>query len=192
MTNAHSPSLEDVLDAFAAEPDPTLALPRYLSAYMEHALDLVDLARELRHVDVEDDGPLTAADEAIIRASWRKHQEASPHDPFPSLSPGRMRELAVSLDVPRQVLTSFRERRVIVESVPRTFLQQLASALGRSVEALLLVLQQPPERLARSYKSDSKPSEEAPVTFERLLLDAGVSEARRSALLSGDVGHDRG
>jgi hypothetical protein len=186
MSKDQALSLDDVLDAFAAESDPFVALPRYLVAYPDHALDLVDLARELRRAGAETDRVLTAADDQSIRAAWKKHQEASPSDPFAGLSPERMREVASRLAVPRQVLMAFRERLVIVESVPRRFLARLAAEVGRSVAALQAALSRPGPTLARSFKADARPIAQAPVSFERLLVDAEVPEGERLALMADD------
>jgi len=57
--------------------------------------------------------------------------------------------------------------------------------LNCTVDLLVNALALPPApALARSYKADGKPSAEAVVTFERLLIDAGVSEEKRTALLA--------
>jgi hypothetical protein len=87
--------------------------------------------------------------------------------------------------VPRQVITAFRERKVIPASVPRRFLASFAAALHCSVGPLLSALSGPPSMSpARSFKSDVKPEGDQPVTFEQLLLDAGVSAEQRTALMA--------
>ena len=43
---------------------------------------------------------------------------------------------------------------------------------------------QPAQILARSYKADGKPGVAGPVSFERLLIDAGVADERRTILVS--------
>lgn len=65
---------EDVLNAFAVEGAPGRAtLERYLRLYPEHAIDLIDLARELSHDDRDDDkAPLSAEDAALIDAAWAR------------------------------------------------------------------------------------------------------------------------
>jgi len=40
--------------------------------------------------------------------------------------------------------------------------------------------------LARSYKADVKPSAGAAISFEQLLIDAGVPESRLAELLARD------
>lgn len=185
------PSREDVLDAFAVESDTGRnTLERYLRDYPEFAAELVDLSRELSRVLVEDEEPLSAEDESLIKVAWQRHMEAASRaisDPLAALSVAELREVARSLDVPRQVVTAFRERRVIVGSVPRRFLARLAATVNSTVDLLTSALAlQPTPSLARSYKSDSKPGADAPVTFERLLIDAGVPGEKRAQLMAED------
>jgi hypothetical protein len=184
------PSREDVLDAFAVESDTGRnTLERYLQDYPEYAAELVDLSRELSRVLVEDEEPLSAEDEALIKMAWQRHMEAAPKaisDPLATLSVAELREVARSLDVPRQVVTAFRERRVIVASVPRRFLARFASTVNSTVDLFASALLQPTTSLARSYKSNTKPGADATVTFEKLLIDAGVPGEKRAQLMADD------
>jgi len=56
------------------------------------------------------------------------------------LSTPELRDVAKRLDVPRQVITAFRERRVILSTVPRRFLARLAEAVNSSIEILIEAL----------------------------------------------------
>lgn len=185
------PSRDDVLDAFAVEQDiGRETLERYLRDYPQYAAELVDLSRELSRVIVEDDEPLSAEDLALVDAAWRRHLEAAPMpivDPIATLSVAESRTIARDLGVPRQIITAFRERKVIVASVPRRFLAHLASAVNSTVEAIESALAFPPlQSPARSYKADERPRTETPVTFEQLLIDAGVPEEKRALLMADD------
>jgi hypothetical protein len=187
---AQHPSLEDVLDAFSVEPSlGRETLERYLRRYPQFAAPLMDLSRELHRGMPTLAGPDSPEDEARIDAAWRQHIEAvepqAQADLFAALSTQQLRDLGQALDVPRQVITAFRDRRVILDSVPRHFLGRLAAAVNQPLERLaasLVLVTQP--ALARSYKSDAKPTAGEPVTFERLLIDAGVPEAKRARLLT--------
>ena len=141
-------------------------------------------------VGVEDEKPLSTQDQAMINSAWRRHMEAVPMegiDPFARLSTAEFRDIAKQLDVPRQVITAFRERRVVIASVPRPFLARFAAALNSTVELFSSSLASSPGPiLARSYKADKKPGDEIPVTFERLLIDAGIPEAQRALLMADD------
>jgi hypothetical protein len=186
---APDPALDEVLDAFAVEPSPDrTTLEHYLRHYPQYAEALIDLSRELHRQLPLGEEPESAEDEALIDAAWRRHREAGGRpsaDPFAGLSVDEIRALAKTLDVPRQVITAFRDHRVNLASVPRRFLARLAAALNRSIDTLLPALGASPTPMAsRSYKADVKPSEIQPVTFERVLIDAGVSEDMRARLLA--------
>jgi hypothetical protein len=175
------PSLEDVLDAFAVE--------RYLRRYPAFAEPLIDLSRELDRELPDFQGPNTPEEEARIDAAWQRHVEAigaqEQADLFAALSAQQLRDLAKALDVPRQVLTAFRDRLVILDTVPRRFLERLAAALQQPFERLATSLAPAAQpTLARVYKADAKPSASEPVTFERLLIDAGVPDDKRARLLA--------
>lgn len=189
MTDQLDTQLENVLDAFAMEETHSKAtLDRYLTTYLQFAGDLIDLSRELLRADLPPDAELAPTDIAKIDTAWAKHAAAQPRlaaDPFASLSPTRKREIAIELGVPRQVVTSFRERRVQPASVPGAFLRRLAGALAISVNDLLAWMTPPPAAtLARSYRADSQPSAATQLSFERVLIDADVSEGDRTRLLA--------
>ena len=156
-----NPSLEDVLGAFSVEPDPgreTLTL--YLRRYPQFAEPLVDLSRELHRTPATVAGPETAEDEARIAAAWRRHVEAlnpqAQTDLFAALSTQQLRNLSKALDVPRQVITAFRDRRVILDSVPQHFLGRLAAAVNEPLERLVASLAPTAQpALARSYRVQS-------------------------------------
>lgn len=191
MTDPRTSRLEDILDAFAMEDAHAKAtLDRYLKTYPQFAGELIDLSRELMQAGPADE-ELSAADLALIDAGWVKHAAAQPKavtDPFAALSPTRSREIATEMGVPRQVVTSFRERRIQPASVPRGFLRRFADAVAISPDDLFAWLSPPPAAaFARSYRADVQPTAATQVSFEQVLIDAGVSEDERVRLLA-DVG----
>ncbi|MBX5177317.1 hypothetical protein HJB77_13700 [Rhizobium lentis] len=181
------PSREAVLDAFAVESEPDRStLERYLRLYPEYANELVDLSRELSREISEDEAPLSVADRALIDAAWSQHAKALPataSDPFAVLTADDWRTVAHQLDVPRQVITALRERRVSLLSVPRRFLQNLAAAMRCSIRQLELSWGSAPLVAGRSYKADGKPTSGEQVTLEKVLIDAGVPVEKRARLL---------
>ena len=188
MTDPRTGLLEDILDAFAMEePHAKATLDRYLTTYPQFAGELIDLARELLRAEPADE-ELSAADLAMIDAGWLRHAAAQPKtvaDPLAALSPTRSREIATEMGVPRQVVTSFRERRIQPASVPRGFLRRLADAVSISPDDLFAWLSPPPApAFARSYRADAQPTAATQVSFERVLIDAGVSEDDRARLLA--------
>jgi len=183
---ANYPSREDVLDAFAVEDQHDReTLEAYLRAYPDYAEDLIDLSYELNREVQQDVLPLSARDIALFDVAWRRYSGVeieSISDPFAALSTEALRGVSKQLDIPRQVLAGFQERRVLFSSVPQRFLKRMAQAINSSVEILQAL--SPDRGLARSYKAETKPSEAEQVSFERLLIDAGVPEAKRAELLA--------
>ena len=139
---ATRPSRESVLDAFAVESEPGRStLERYLRLYPEYAGELIDLLAELSREVCNDTAPLSAADQALIDAAWTQHaaaMPAAPVDPFASLTIDDWRAVAQRLDVPRQVVTALRERRISLVSIPRRFFGKLAEAVSSTVAQLEL------------------------------------------------------
>ncbi len=182
------PSGQSVLDAFAVERDcGRLTLERYLQLYPEYAMELIDLSRDLSCEVFDDTSPLSAADQALIDAAWSQHAAAMPAattDPFAALTSDDWRTVAQRLEVPRQVVTALRERRISLVSIPRRFLQTLAEAMRSSVAQLELSWVSAQPAAARSYKADGKPIAREQVTFEQVLIDAGVPAEKRARLLA--------
>ncbi|BCH19651.1 hypothetical protein [Mesorhizobium sp. L-2-11] len=182
------PSRESVLDAFAVEIETDRStLERYLRLYPEYAAELVDLSRELSRETSEDVAALSAADQALIDAAWSRHAAAMPaatSDPFAALTVDDWRAVAQRLELPRQVVTALRERRVLLVSIPRRFLQSLAEAMGSTVTHLKSSWGSAEFSAARSYKADGKPVAGEQVTLEQVLIDAGVPAETRDRLLA--------
>lgn len=184
-----APSREEVLDAFAVERNRDCETLRcYLRSYPDYAEDLADLAREIDRDPCDDGEPLSAEDRSLIDAAWRRHVEAAPKvavDPFAALATSALREVARRLNVPRQVVTAFRERRIVLVTVPHRFLARLAEALDTSLDVVEAFCAGPPTpALARSYKADGKPVAGGQVSFERVLSDAGLSAEKRAELMA--------
>jgi hypothetical protein len=188
------PTREEVLDAFAVESDAgRTTLERYLLAYPEYAGDLIDLSRELSRKTVDEMAPLSAADEVLIDGAWAQHAAALPAgsamaqltaDPFASLTVDEWRSVAAQLDVPRQVVTALRERKVLLISVPRPFFRRFADAVRTTVAQLQASWSVAAPAGARSYKAEGKPEPGEQVTLEQVLIEAGVPPEKRARLLA--------
>jgi hypothetical protein len=181
-------SCEDVLNAFAVEPNherPTLE--RYLRDYPQYAVELAHLSHELSRTAVEP-GQLSAKDKAVIEEAWKQYSNAasvSTVNVFTALSVPQLRELANRLGVPRQIITAFREQKVIVASIPRRFLARVATALNTNIDQITASLTLPLQTSCiRSHKADEKPIAGAPATFEQLLIDAQVPNDKRAELMA--------
>lgn len=190
MTPADAPpTREDVLDAFAVEIEQGApALERYLRLYPEYAGELIDLSFELaRKVGDDDDAALSPSEQLMIDAAWSSHAAALPasvDNPFARLTPEDWRAIARDLDLPRQVATALREQRVLLFSIPKAFLAALAEAMRSSVTQLEGAWSPSPVMDGRSYKADIKPAAGAQVTFEQVLIEAGVPEEARARFLA--------
>lgn len=182
------PSRESVLDAFAVESEHGRAtLQRYLELYPEYAGELIDLSRELSRAGVIDVEPLSPADQALVDAAWSQHKAAvstTTAAPLASLTVDDWRAVASELDVPRQVVTALREKRIALASIPVRFLKQFADATRSSIDQLEAFWSAGQLAGARSYKADGKPSIGDQVTFEQALIDAGVPAEKRASLLA--------
>lgn len=183
-------SCNHVLELFSMEPDTSgQTLQKYLQEYPECAAQLVDLSLEIFRFSIMDESPLSKEDQTRIDSAWniiQYTQSKTATDPIAELSVPKLRDIAQSLNVPRQVITAFRERTVIVTSVPMRFLTQFADMIGISIQEFLNVLALPPQSLARNYKADGKPTQAVQVTFEQLLHDAGMSDEQIESLLSNN------
>lgn len=185
------PSIDDVLEAFACEPDTGRAtLDRYLREFPEYAEAIIDFAIEIsREVVIRNDA-LSAREHAMIGTGWEKHIEAAPKviaDPFMVLSHVEFANVAKLLEVPRQVLTALRDRTIVAGSIPKRFAGRLAAQIRSDVETLMAYLAAPPTlSVARSRKSDTKPKIADCKTFEQILTDAGVADEDRKKLMEDD------
>lgn len=195
MTRSVPTNLDAVLEAFASEPssdDATLA--SYIHRYPHFAPALADFAHELR-LAARVDEDAAVSDPQWQDESWRLFtsatQEASSTaraavaDPFAGLAPARAVEIRRALDIPSAVLNGFRDRHVLVGTVPSRFLARLAKALDIRLDQLQAFLDLPPRlNPAASYKSETAPEVTGvKVTFEQLLDQAMVTAERRRALL---------
>jgi hypothetical protein len=185
------PSLEDVLESFAIDSaqDPG-SLARYLGDYPQFSVALIDLAHDLlREPFDEADVELDSEAKALIEAGWTQLQRdqapVATQSLFAAKTPQQMGEVATQLSVPRQVILAIRDGFVIIESIPRRFLRRLADALAGTVDQLRSGIGG--QHLARaSYKADGRIESGEPVSFEQILIEAGVPEDLRAELLADD------
>ena len=182
-------SLDDVLDAFALEPEHGKAtLERYLRAHPGCAPALVELSFELGRTDLA--GAASGDDDqAIVDAAWdrvRSFDAAAVMNPLSTMAVGDRQALARDLGLKMQVMTLFREGRIALETVPTPFLRRFAKGLGLSLEALVKGVAGGGPSLAASYKSADRPAVERQVAFERAVRQSGASEAEVAQLMSGD------
>ena len=193
MTATNPPlTLEAVLDLFQMENvHDGDVLARYIGEHPQFAPQLIDFSRLIATPDAEDERSLTATEQSRIDAAWITHQAAQPEaatgaDPLARLSGELGKALAVKLGVPRQVITCFREHKVLASSVPGPVTRELSGALGVPPAHVIAAMARPaaPMAMTRSYKSAGSPGSDTQATFEQVLKDAGVSEADRVRLMA--------
>lgn len=182
-------AVDDVLWAFTVEPNhDKQTFENYLHEHPAYARELADLFHQLTRTDLKEQ-ELTDKDRLRIEEAWKQYSGssgASPENVFVNLSVPALRELAKFCDVPRQIISAFREQKVIFASIPKWFLGRLAEGLQTTVDQVKLSLTIPLQSgCVRSYKSDEKPIETEPATFEKLLIDAQVPAEKRAELMSG-------
>lgn len=180
-------AIDDVLWAFTVEPNhDKQTFENYLREYPAYAVELTDLLHQLARTDLKE-RELTDKDRIRIDEAWRQYSSSSGvshENVFVNLSVLAQRELANFCNVPRQIISAFREQRVIFSSIPQRFLTRLAEGLNTSVDEVKLSLMTPLQTACvRSYKSDQKPIETEAVTFEKLLIDAQISPEKRAELM---------
>lgn len=194
MTQA-TPSLDDILYAFAEAGTDDVTLAEYIRCYPMFAGELIDLAQELRAVEADNEAPYTP-DTAWETRAWVRFAEAigvapadiAVADPFASMSSARQVEIRRELDVPVLVFNAFRDRQVEAHTVPRPFFSRLAGYLSMSLDQLASFLSLP-ARLdpAMQFKADDRPGvDSGKVPFGDLLDEAMVPAARRAELMRED------
>lgn len=186
------PSSEDVLYAFAVEPiSGRNTLEQYLRDYPQYAAELIDLSYELSREIYEREMPLSDEDLALIDSGWERYANAVANeiiDPLISMSVDQQRKLAQILDVPRQVISAFRERKVELASVPNPFLEHFASIVNSTVEIMFgnVTRLSPKTGLSTSYKADDRPTAQTSITFEQLLIEANVPPEKLALLMKDE------
>jgi hypothetical protein len=180
--------VDDILEEFAAEQvHDRDTLERYLRRWPQYATALIDLSHEISRPIDPDPAEISAADiERMGQIIQRRRASAAEVavDPFFAMSAQQREQLPSRLGVPDMVVLAFRERRIILSSVPASFSRAFAAAVGMTLEALLAGLALPrATRLARAYKSDRRPKVAEKVSFEQILIEARVPEDVRASLL---------
>jgi hypothetical protein len=180
------PTEEDVLDAFAVEPNHDDATVRhYLQAYPQYAEALIDLSRELSR-EIPEREPLSDREIAWIDDTVQRYAGGPASARFAPPTVEQCRAAAKELRVPRQVITAILECKVAVETISRRTRARLAAQFNATLEGMVEALSGPQTSASRSYKADERPSVGEKVSLKRVLRDAGVSEETIADLVSED------
>lgn len=185
-----SPSEEEVLLAFSVEPTHDReTLEQYLREYPEHAKALVTCSIELM-VDATRSDEVSVASEGAVDRAWQRFQTVVSQsddvvvtNPFATLNPTAFRSLAKKLDITNLLLIRLRDRAIIAATIPRRFVQGLATELGATAEAVLDYLQSPPAMVSgHSFRSAVKPAVTEQISFAEAIEMSQLTPAQLNAL----------
>ena len=185
-----SPSEEEVLLAFSVEPTHDReTLEQYLREYPEHAKALVTCSIELM-VDATRSDEVSVASEGAVDRAWQRFQTVVSQsddvvvtNPFATLNPTAFRSLAKKLDITNLLLIRLRDRAIVAATIPRRFVQGLATELGATAEAVLDYLQSPPAMVSgHSFRSAVKPAVTEQISFAEAIEMSQLTPAQLNAL----------
>jgi hypothetical protein len=184
------PSEEEVLLAFSVEPThDRKTLEQYLIEYPEHAKALVTCSIELM-VDATRSDDVAVSSEGAVDRAWQRFQTVvgQPDDvlvtnPFATLNPTAFRSLAKKLDITNLLLIRLRDRAIVAATIPRRFVQGLATELGATAEAVMDYLQSPPAMVSgHSFRSAVKPAVTEQISFAEAIEMSQLTTAQLDAL----------
>ena len=184
------PNEEEVLLAFSVEPTHDgNTLQRYLKEYPEYSAALVACSIELMVAPTRSDEGVSASETAVDRA-WQRFQSAinAPDgtiltNPFAKLNPTAFRSLAKQLDVTNLLLVRLRDRAVDAATIPRRFVEKLATELGATADAVMAYLSSPPGMVSNhSFRSIGKPTVTAQISFEHAIETSQLTQAQQETI----------
>lgn len=184
------PSEEEILLAFSVEPThDRKTLEQYLRYYPEHAKALVACSIELMVDETRSDDVAVTSEGAVDRA-WQRFQtvvdqpdNVSVTNPFATLNPTAFRSLAKKLDITNLLLIRLRDRAIVAATIPRRFVQRLATELGATTEAVTDYLQSPPAMVSgHSFRSTVKPAVTEQISFTEAVEMSQLTPTQLDAL----------
>lgn len=171
---------DNILDDFAMEsPFGPETLRSYVKKYPKLALELTDLYHELLIVDLS-----AAADgmqlntKSVVESS--RQSEASVTS---ALSGANLRKLAQKLELPRDYIAGFRDRKVRLGSIPGALLVNLARSASVNVHQMIKHFQDttgPTQQMA--HKADGKPQGSSTVEYDDFVKGLDLNESELEAL----------
>lgn len=184
------PSEEDILLAFSVEPShDRKTLEQYLREYPEHAKALVTCSIELM-VDATRNDDVVVTSEGAIDRAWQRFQTVvgQPDDvlvtnPFAALNPTAFKLLAKKLNITNLLLIRLRDRAIVAATIPRRFVEGLATELGATAETVMGYLQSPPAMVSgHSFRSTVKPAVTEQISFVEAIEMSQLTPAQLDAL----------
>lgn len=181
---------ESVLMAFSMEPSQGReTLERYIREYPQHATALVDCSIDLLHELPAADVSATEVPDSLVDTAWQRFERAvQQHDaevanPFAKLNTSSFKSLARSLDVSNLFLMRVRDRAIRATTIPSRFIENLASELGATVQAVGAYLQGPPGMVSGpALRSSVKPSIGEQITFDQAVATSQLTPEQQATL----------
>lgn len=183
-------SEEEVLLAFSIEPThDRKTLEQYLADYPEHAKALIACSIELM-VDATRSVETVATSENAVELAWQRFQsavsqpeEAPVLNPFATLNPTAFKSLAKQLGINNLLLIRLRDRAIDATTIPRRFVQRLATELGATTDAITAYLRSPPAMVSgHSFRSTVKPAVTQQISFEKAVETSQLTPDQQDAL----------
>ena len=184
------PGEEEVLLAFSVEPTHDhKTLEQYLREYPEHTKALVACSIEFM-VDATRSYEVAVTSEDAVDHAWQRFQstvelpgDVSVINPFATLNPTAYKSLAKKLHINNLLLVRLRDRAIVAATIPRRFVQGLASELGSTVESVMDYLRSPPAMVSgHSFRSSVKPAVTEQISFAEAIEKSQLTPAQQDAL----------
>lgn len=181
---------ESVLMAFSMEDSyGRETLERYIREYPQHTTALIDCSIDLLHEPPAADVSTMEVPDSAVDKAWQRFERAvqQPYtevaNPFAKLSTSSFKSLARSLDVSNLFLMRVRDRAILAATIPTRFVENLASELGATVQALRSYLQGPPRIASRqAFRSSVKPSAGEQITFDQAVTTSQLTQEQQLTL----------
>jgi len=182
---------EEVLLAFSIEASHDEAtLKQYLREYPEYATALADCSIELMIDAAHDSDEVQVSSAHVVEQAWQQFQAvvhptlaASVENPFATLNPTAFKSLAKKLDINNLLLIRLRDRAIDAATIPRRFVQRLATELGATTDAVMDYLRNSPAMVSgHSFRSAVKPAVTEQISFEKAVETSQLTHSQQEAL----------
>jgi len=126
----------------------------------------------------------------VVEQAWQQFQAvvhptlaASVENPFATLNPTAFKSLAKKLDINNLLLIRLRDRAIDAATIPRRFVQRLATELGATTDAVMDYLRNSPAMVSgHSFRSAVKPAVTEQISFEKAVETSQLTHSQQEAL----------
>ena len=180
---------KEILYAYAVEPTHDRdTLLNYLKRHPECRQDLIDLSLEMEMVETDIKIATEAVEDSECDNAWQAFVAAGQNEklvsnPFNKFRGSEFASLCTTLCLPKSIVSPFRNRTILPNTIPSKLIAATASALGITIDALQTFLSKPPVAITNmEFKSARKPSTPSQVPFAKLIEDTELSEEQQQAV----------